>query len=281
MQSQITKLLFAISFLLGINAATCFAQDKIDFKIGEAIYVNIYSGGCVKATVKGIEPKYYVHVEEGMYKGTDTFYNASRLGECKQTPAQANQNNDKPNTVETVNAGNLKVGDRVDVYLSDNKEGKNRGTILEINGSQYKIHYDGCSEKYDVAENSMFVRPAATIAADNAEIKFFIGKWGMTTVGFSSAAIAWGKSPGIQVNGDGSYVWYQEDGKPLVRGKWLPHAKIEGARFGTETQNGIIITDAQSAQWKMYRRKSTRDSDDHITIQLMCSGETHMGTRVR
>ena len=280
-RSQITKVLFASSFLLFINAATCFAQDKTDFKVGDSIYVNIHSGGCVKATVKGIDPKYYVHVEEGGYKGSDAFYNASRLGECKQTPPPENQNNDKPNTGQTVNTGDLKLGDRVDVYLSDNKEGKNRGTILEVNGSTYKVHYDGCSEKYDVSENSMFVRPAATIGTDNSEIKFFAGKWAMTTVGISSAAIAWGKSPGVQINGDGTFVWYQETGKPPVKGKWLPHAKIEGARFGTETQNGIIITDAKGAQWKMYRRKSARDDDDHITIRVMCSGETQMGTRLR
>lgn len=286
MRSQISRVLFASGFLLFFNAATCFAQDKTNFKLGETIYVNIYNAGCVKATVKGIDPKYYVHVEEGMYKGSDSFYNAARLTECKQTPLQDNQSNDKPNTTDTVitantdNTGNLKVGDRVDVYLSDNKEGKNRGTILEVNGGQYKVHYDGCSKKYDV-ENSMFVRPAATIAADNAEIKFFAGKWAMTTVGISSGAIAWGKSPGIQINGEGTFVWYQENAKPPVKGKWLPHAKIEGARFGTETQNGIIITDANGAQWKMYRRKSTRDDDDHITIQLMCSGETQMGTRLR
>src|SRR4051812_29707179 len=168
-RSQIMKVLIASGFLLFFSAATCFAQDKIDRKVGETVYVNIYNGGCVKATIKGIDPKYYVHVEEGMYKGSDTFYKASRLGECKQTPLQDNQNNDRPNTAETVNTGKLKIGDRVDVYLSDDKEGKNRGTILEVNGSQYKIHYDGCSEKYDVEENSMFVRPAATIAADNAE----------------------------------------------------------------------------------------------------------------
>jgi hypothetical protein len=47
----------------------------------------------------------------------------------------------------------------------------------------------------------------------------------MTTVGLSSAAIAWGKSPGIQINGDGTYVWYQENGKPPVKGKWLPPLK--------------------------------------------------------
>jgi hypothetical protein len=67
-RSQITKVLFASSFLLFINAATCFAQDKTDFKVGDSIYVNIHSGGCVKATVKGIDPKYYVHVEKECIK---------------------------------------------------------------------------------------------------------------------------------------------------------------------------------------------------------------------
>src|SRR3954453_18300535 len=110
---QITKVLFASSFLLFFNAATCFAQDKINFKVGDTIYVNIYNGGCVKATVKGIDPKYYVHVEEGMYKGTDTFYNASRSGECKQTPPQANQNKNEPNAGQPVNTGDLRIGDRV------------------------------------------------------------------------------------------------------------------------------------------------------------------------
>jgi hypothetical protein len=65
------------------------------------------------------------------------------------------------------------------------------------------------------------------------------------------------------------------------KGKWSPHAKIVGTRNGTETENGIIIKDAKGAEWKMYRRKSTLDNDDHITIRLMCSGETQMGTRTR
>jgi hypothetical protein len=103
----------------------------------------------------------------------------------------------------------------------------------------------------------------------------------MTTVGISSTAIAWGKSPGIQINGDGTYLWFQSGGKPPVTGKWSPHAKIEGARYGTETENGIIIKDTTGAEWKMYRRKSTLDNDDHITIRLLCVGRTQMGTRTR
>ena len=281
--------IFFVSAVLFSSVPASFAQDKTDFKVGDTVYVNAFYGGCVKAKVTQTEPKYSVRIEEGTYKDRETFYNANRIGECKQAAQQNNQpqdnqNADKPDENQQPNRGNLKVGDRVDVYLSDNKEGKNRGTIVEVNGSQYKIHYDGCGEKSDVWENAMFVRPAATISADNAEIKFLVGKWSMTSVAVNSNALgtiaAWGKSPGIQINADGTYVWFQDGGKPPVKGKWTTHAKIEGARYGTETENGIIIKDAKGAQWKMYRRKSTIDNADHITIRSMCESLTQMGTRV-
>lgn len=284
---EITGLLFASVLLLLVNASTSFAQNNTDFKVGDTIYVNAFYSGCVKATITQTDPKYSVHILEGSYKDKDLFYNASRIKECPQN-SQVNQQTpdnktpDEPdNKQPPKTAGSLKVGDRVDVYLSGNQQGKNRGTILETNGSQYKVHYDGCSEKDDVWENFMLVHPAANISRDNAEIKFLTGKWSMTTVGISSTAIAWGKSPGIQINGDGTYLWFQSGGKPPVTGKWSPHAKIEGAREGTETVNGIIIKDARGAEWKMYRRKSTLDNDDHITIRLLCSTETQMGTRTR
>jgi hypothetical protein len=286
MLKQLTKFLLAV--LLGsVGALSAFAQDKTDFKVGDTIYVNAFSGGCVTATVTQTNPKYSVHILEGLYKDRDTFYNESRIRECPQTAPQDKPKADMQTPAEAANPpaqkpGDLKVGTRVDVYLTGNQQGKNRGTIIEINGSQYKVHYDGCTtEKDDIWENFTLVRPAAVISADNAEIKFLAGKWSMTTVGVSSAAIAWSKSPGIQINSDGTYIWYQDGGKPPVRGKWLPHAKIEGAREGTETVNGIIIKDAMGAQWKMYRRKSTLDNNDHITIRLMCVGKTEMGTRAQ
>jgi hypothetical protein len=284
MKSKIIFIFFAGALLLsGVLAS--FAQDKTDFKIGDTIYVNAFSGGCVKAKVTQIDPKYSVHIEEGTYKDRDTFYNVSRINECKQAAPPDNQTPDKPDTNRQPNGANFKVGDRVDVYLSDNKEGKNRGTIIEVNGSQYKVHYDGCGEKYDVWENATFVRRAAEISADNAEIKFLVGKWSMTSVavnGDASGTIAaWGRSPGIQINPDGTYIWYQDGGKPPVKGKWSTHAKIEGARYGTETENGIVIKDAKGTQWKMYRRKSTIDNADHVTIRSMCESLTQMGTRVR
>lgn len=282
---KIIRLLTTI-FLLGISAAETNAQE---FKIGDTIYVNAFYAGCVRATVKGIDPKYSVHIEEGGYKDRDTFYSAGRIGECPQKAAEPKneQTNDdqtrnpQPTKNQPANNGNPKVGDRVDVYLSGGVEGKNRGTIIEINGGQIKVRYDGCAEKDDVWENAALTRSAATISKDDPQIKFLFGKWSMTTVGISDAVIAWGKSPGIQINSDGTYVWYQQAGKPPVKGKWTTHAAIEGARFGTETENGILLTDANGYEWKMYRRKSTSDNADHITIRMMCQGTTQIGTRVR
>lgn len=280
-----TILLSAILIIIGTTFSV-FGQT--DFKVGDTVYVNAFYAGCVKATVKGVDPKYSVHLEEGGYKDRDTFYNAGRMGECPQkAPEPKNkQANNPPTNVqqpinEPLNNADLKVGDHVDVYLTGGKEGKNRGTIIEVNGNQYKVRYDGCAEKDDVWENSTLAHPAATISNNDAQIKFLIGKWTMTTVGISDAAIAWGKSPGIQINADGTYIWYQDGGKPPVKGKWRTHAKIEGARFGTETENGILIYDANGSGWKMYRRKSTLDNADHITIRMMCQGTTKMGSRAK
>jgi hypothetical protein len=80
--------------------------------------------------------------------------------------------------------------------------------------------------------NAPLVRPAASISANAAEIKFFIGRWAMLALAISDTH---------------GYVW--------------------GSAKGIE--------------WKMYRRKSTSDNNDHITIRTMCSGETQTGTRVQ
>jgi hypothetical protein len=195
------------------------------------------------------------------------------------------------NQSSTPRPGSLQIGDRVDVYLSGNQEGKNRGTITEINGSLYKVHYDGCSEKADVLENFTLVRPAAVISADAAEIKFLTGVWGMFTPSYPTTVVrgdtvsreygTGAKAPPLQINGDGTYIWYFDYGRPPVKGRWAPHAKIEGARYGTETANGIIIKDSRGGDWKVYQRKFTADNEDHITAHTMCSGQTVIGTRIR
>lgn len=292
MLKQFANLLRASCLFLLVGASVSFGQDKTDFKVGDTIYVNAFSAGCVKATVTQTDPKYSVHILEGSYKGRDTFYSVNRISECPQRSRQDKQTLDEAdNKPPMQQQGSLKAGDRVDVYLSGNQEGKNRGTILEINGSQYKVHYDGCSEKDDVWENAALVHPAASISVDAPEIKFLTGQWAMFTSSYPTTVVrgnnvyreygTGAKSPPLQINSDGTYIWYFDYGKPPVKGSWLPHAKIEGARLGTETVNGVIIKDTKGGAWKVSRRKSTMDNEDHITARTMCSGETIMGTRIR
>lgn len=288
----LTKFLFANVLFLLVCGSVSFGQDKTDFKVGDTIYVNAFYSGCVKATVTQTNPKYSVHILEGAYKDRDTFYSADRISECpKASPQEKRSPEETANKMPVQDRSSLRSGDRVDVYLSGNQEGKNRGTIVEANGDQYKVHYDGCPENADVWENFTLVHPAATISADAPEIKFLTGKWAMFTPSYPTAVVrgndvyreygTGAKSPPLQINGDGTYIWYFDYGKPPVKGRWMPHAKIEGARYGTETANGIIINDSKGGPWKIYRRKSTIDNEDHITARTMCSGETVMGTRIR
>src|SRR4051812_25198530 len=115
-----------ITFVLTlVFAAVGLSQTA--FKAGDTIYVNAFYSGCVKATVLQTDPPYWVHVEEGSYKGSDTMYSAGRIGECKQAAAAAAAIGDNGGDGVTItpNAGNLQAGARVDVYLSGGKEGKN------------------------------------------------------------------------------------------------------------------------------------------------------------
>jgi hypothetical protein len=280
------QILIASGLILAATSVS-LSQEKTDYKVGDTIYVNAFYGGCVKATIKEVRPndysKYIVRIEAGKNKGQDTTYTEDRLKECKNLPVQINQTAGGPGDVPNQPAGTLKAGDRVDVYLSDNTEGKNRGTIVGVEGGRYKVHYDGCKDYWDEWVNAPRVRPAASISADAAEIKFFTGRWAMLSLAISDTrGYVWGStSPGIQINGDHTYVWNQGAGKPAVKGTWVPHAKIQGARTGTEVEDGIIIKDAKGAEWKMYRRRSTSDNNDHITISTMCSRETQTGTRVQ
>jgi hypothetical protein len=194
--------------------------------------------------------------------------------EAKSPPVEAN---DTPNQ----GTGSLAVGARVDVYLLGGTQGKNRGTILEISGRQIKVHFDGCAAYWDRLQDADLVRPAASISNTAPEISFLVGRWAMTTVGLTRGAVAWGKTAGIQINADGSYIWYQDGGRAPVKGKWQAHAKIPNTQFGTEVLSGLLITDAKGQLWKMTKRVSPLDNGDHITLTLMCSGESEIGTRAK
>ena len=184
---------------------------------------------------------------------------------------------------------NLKVGARVDVFLSDNIEAKNRGTIVSINGNMVKVHYDGCKVYLDEIIDVSRVRPAAALSPKSPEVAFFRGSWLMFTPGYPTTLVkgdslyreygVGAKAPPLVIKADGTYVWYFSFGKAPVKGRWTPHAKIVGARFGTETVDGVIIKDPSGNEWKVSKTVSTRDTADHLTARLMCSGETVMGTR--
>jgi hypothetical protein len=153
MMRRIAQALFAVGLVLAA-ASVSLSQETTYYKIGDTIYVNAFYGGCVKATVTEVRPndysKYIVRIEEGKNKGQNTTYTEVRLKECKTPPAQINQPAARPHDIPKQNADTFKAGDRVDVYISDNVTGRNRGTIIGLEGGRYKVHY--CiPEKLDFA----------------------------------------------------------------------------------------------------------------------------------
>lgn len=205
-----------------------------------------------------------------------------RALEAPSSPADntkpANQNNPQP-----VGNGRFRVGHRVDVI------GKRRGTIIEAANGRYKIHYDGCEAHWDDWRDRADVRPEATISANAPEIKFLVGKWVMFTPSYPNTVVRGdnvyreygmgAKAPPLQINSNGTYVWYFDYGKPPVKGKWRTDARVEGEKYTTAAEVGIVIKDPNGGEWKVFRRESTRDKEDHITAQTMCSGQTVIGTR--
>lgn len=280
-------ILISISCLLFAGNLHSFAQERADYKVNDTVEVHsfMFDQPWTKAQILQVggncsnpDKPYLVHFI-GKEPGLDRCFGANEIRPLADTPTATNQQVNT-NGNQAANTGKFKVGDRVD----DVQRGI-RGTVIEINGYNHKLHYDGCGEKFDVWADATEIRPETRISANNEDVRFLVGKWSMTSVAVNSDSwgtiAAWGKAPGLQINSDGTYIWYQGEGKDPIKGKWTPHAKIEGARTGTEVENGIIIKDAKDTEWKVYRRKSTLDNDDHITIRLMCTGMTEMGTRVR
>jgi hypothetical protein len=255
----------ALALLL---SADLRAQEA--YKKGDVFLANVYFGGCVKVTVLGTDPKYYVHIEEGGYKGSDTFYNANRLGECKQGNQAAGPANPPAGQPEG-NAGNLRVGSRVDVYYAPNQP-HGRGVIVDANSSQYKVHFDGCEDKFDAWSDFARVRSEAAIGPDDADVQYLFGRWSMVVSGMSSVAVAWGKAPGLEVRGDGTYTWYQDKGREPVKGRWTTYPKLEGAnKFSIDFEDGILIRDPEGRPWKVFRSSGAGGAET-ISVNRLCYG---------
>jgi hypothetical protein len=147
------------------------------------------------------------------------------------------------------------------------------------------------SSAFDEWVDRLAVLEPATISKEAAEIKFLTGKWSMFTPSYANTVIKGenvyrqygpgAKSPPLEINADGSYVWHFDFSNPPVKGRWITDAKVPGADMGTQSENGILIKDATGQEWKVYRRVVKGDSEDHITVHRMGSGMTDIGTRAK
>ena len=286
MKQKLTLAFFVCVSLLA--SASVSSAQSLQFKVGdevEAYTTWSFAGstGWAKARIVEVDTSgqhkgpYHVRYD-GQNESYDEWQMVDRVRPRAGQPAQADNQNAGGNRT-TANGGTFHVGDRVDVFYRQN-QGKNRGTVIEIGDGKYKVHYDGCKDYFDEWVDRTLVRQPAQISSNAPEIKFLIGKWATSTVGISSAAVAWGKSGGVQINPDGTYIWYQTGGKPPVKGKWAVDAKVEGADTGAQKYDGVLIKDAAGQPWKVYRFESS-DNAERITIRLLCSGITDVGHRVR
>lgn len=297
---KITGTLFA-GTLLFVGALASYAQDAPKFKAGEIVEVHsfFFSPPWHKAKVLnvGTDCPYantpyrvkFIGEDAGDHGNPCVGGDDIRALAVEQPPAgdnkQADQNNPPPAT------GAFKVGDRVDVFPRYSPDKAQRGTLIEVAGGQYKVHYDGCGAHFDSLRDRDELRPAATISADAPDIRFLSGRWAMFTPSYPNTIVrgdnvyreygTGAKAPPLQINADGTYVWYDEFGKPPVKGRWTTDAQIEGAKYNTAFTNGVVIKDSQGGLWKVYQRKIEGANEDHITAQTMCSGLTVLGTRIR
>jgi hypothetical protein len=167
------------------------------------------------------------------------------------------------------------VNSRVDVSNSDGTP-KARGSIIKISGDRYKIHYDGCATTWDEQVTLKQLRPAATLSPNDPAVTSLTGNWAMFAYVYPVAKGNTGQTDSLQINADGTYIWYDTYNKPPVKGTWTPHAKFDGVRNGTEIVNGILLKDSKGIQWKFYK-----NGDVQILGKKMCTSETQGGTKMK
>lgn len=279
--------IFLASVLLLVSASISFAQSQAQWKVGDKVEILNLSKEWVPGTVIGTvdsDGKLMYRVQLDDPNAPSVYFNHTPASDIR---ARGNQNAENPtqkpddgNPQMTRNGGAFTVGDRVDTFY-DEKRGHNRGTVIEVGNRKYKVHYNGCTKTFDEWVDASLVRPAATISADAPEIKFLSGRWRTTVAAVGGNYMVWGKTPGIQINADGSYLWYQSDGKPPVKGRWTTDAKVPGLVEGTPKFDGIIVKDAEGNEWKAFKWTVKDDTQDGIEIDRMCLGLSEVGTRVR
>lgn len=282
---QKINLILSASFLLLACLSFSFGQDAPQWKVGDKVEVKNMSGVWVPATVlevvdwRGYGRGFAYRIETEDKNAPNTMWNApadSVRARGGQKPAD-NPPADDGAQPKNFN-GEFKLGDVVDTLYDPNR-GHNRGTIIETGDRKYKVHYTGCEQTFDEWVDASLMRPPATISADAPEIKFLFGKWRLTTVAVGNNNVFWGSSPGIQINSDGSYIWYENSTDKPTKGKWRTDAKVPKLNEGTQKFDGLIVKDSEGHEWKAFRWRPAGETKDLIEIDRMCSGLSEVGSR--
>lgn len=193
---------------------------------------------------------------------------------------------DKQIRARGVKGTSFVLNQRVDAYYTSG-DPKGRGTIIEVKGNgRYKVSYDGCASHWDEEVDWSQLKPESKVAANDADITATFGNWAMFVYSYPNTVTdgkyvyrvygTGAKAPPLQINANGTYVWYDEYNKPPVKGTWTTHAKMVGLTMGTEAVNGILLKDSHGVLWKIHK-----DRPDHIEARKMCSGETQGGSKLK
>lgn len=275
---------FILGSLFGFMGTSGLSQGQ-QFKVGDKVEILNLPREWVPGTVIGVlnEGGLYYRVKLDDENASTVYFNhvvaASIRGRGEENGNNAG-NLDikpiKPPIKANEGGGAAPAAGLVDVYYNAT-QGWNRGMIVEADGNRVKVRFTGC-DRDEIVDRSQIHSPA-TISKDAPVISFLFARWALTKVGTSSLNTAWGKADGIQINGDGTYIWYKDSPKS-VKGAWATDAKVPGTDSGTQFYDGILVKDAAGRDWKVMKWV-VKGYPDGIQVQRMCSGETLVGSRSR
>lgn len=273
--------LFVSVILLVFLTGSVFAQAQ--FKVGDKVEIVDLSHDWVPGTVIGVlnDGGLYYRVKLDNENASTVYFNHVVLASIRARGGvgQPDQGggpvvNPPPQNVPA-GGDNNDAGDLVDVYYNAT-QGWNRGRIVERNGNKVRVRFIGC-EREETVDRSQIHAPA-TISANAPPISFLFGRWALTKVGTSSYNTAWGRADGVEIKGDGTYMWIKD--AKTIKGRWVTDAKVPGTDSGTQFYDGVLIKDASGREWKILKWV-VKGYPDGIQVQRMCSGETLIGSRAR
>lgn len=282
MKKKFTLIVFTGILILSAALVT-FAQD-VQWNVGDKVEIlNLskeWSPGTIIGTVDWNGTLMY-RVKLDDENASTVYFNHTPVSDIRPRGGvnQPLSNNQQQNDIQPQNFGGaFQIGDTVDTFYDRNR-GHNRGVILEVGDRRFKVHYAGCEKTFDEWVDASLVQPPATISTDAPEITFLSGKWRLTTVAVGGNYAVWGSSPGIQINADGTYVWYENSTNKPTRGRWRTDAKVPKLNEGTQKFDGIIVKDSAGNEWKAFRWRPAGETKDLIEIDRMCSGLSEVGSR--